>query len=227
VIQVKEAEIRGRNEKIKALDTLLLEEQSKFITISKEIASLKISVNSAHMTIKDREKEIQSLKDTIAQKNRDINQYKTFSTKLRGLEEAVTLGAFLYQGQRFYRSGRDETTPAAYLSLFINYSLFQLCAAIIQDNESLKIAMRFNLYTISTKLKELLGENQAYGFKDVIKTLGHNTPDQARALARVDESHRDGELFRSVLSYMRNSQSIQLAPFYLASDQPGQVYIAN
>ncbi len=184
---------------------------SKFIDAEKKIVDLR-----AQLTTESEEKELAvSAKKHFEDKAKEIQRVQNLSQDLRRLVHG-------YFSDQQTKDG--ELRSVGLVATLINFSLYQMCLSIMEDEADLKRAMAQNLFRSAQLF------SQSSGYEAVHASLKHFDPRIESALDELRNlgNHAiDDRLFQAFLSKLKKDTGVNLGPFFIDLDEQKRITRVN
>ena len=174
-----------------------------------------INLNNQLAEITEKKELAQKARSSFEKKADEIQKVQNLSQHLRRL----------IQGYCFQQQEKDgELRSVGLVATLINFSLYQMCFSIMEEQASLKRAMAQNLFR-STQLF-----SPSDGYTAVRASLEEMVPGVESALEDlrdVGDYTIDHRLFQAFLSRLKTDTGLNLGPFFIAPDEGEKITLAS
>lgn len=164
--------------------------------------------------------EIQSAKEASGQ------ALKEFERKAQEIQDVQKLSRYLrvwIQGYFTDQQQREDgdLRSVGLIAALINFSLYQICFSIIEDEQFLRKAMAYNLFRCAQIFNEIFGENPSYtAARETLLSISPGVEQAFNDLKNFSGHTLDDRLFQAFLSRLK-TEGVNLGSFFVEANGQG------
>lgn len=185
-------------------------------------------------TIGDLTTQVANLKrDLKAAQDQGTNadtQRGVFEKRVNAIKDVQQLSRYLRQWiQSYYdkqaHAREGDTRHVALLATLVNYSMYQLCFSIADDEKELRKALANNLHRCMERINT---PNNYQAALDILKRIDPKAETALEELRHVGGGTLDDRLIQSFLSTLKADSGLILSPFFIDLDpKQNRITLAN